>query len=269
MVIIGLGKAGCAVAKLFKKHKTYQVVLLDEDKGIKKCDSVEEYDQAQYKPPKTWLTKHSEALVITCGSGKIAGAVLRVLEPLKTLKTTVCYITAELDYLSSDAKKRDRVHFSVLQEFTRSGLIDEIILFDNEQALENFGHGSIKEYYNQINHYYYSALHMNNFCRNVEPVFGSIHGPKEISRITTLGLGHLNENNPEKLLFPLDNITETCYIINVSKDDLANDDDLVPYIKDMASINKNLGRITSFAVYETNGDTHFYVKHFTHHIQER
>ena len=135
MVIIGLGKAGCAVAKLFKQHKTYQVVLLDEDKGIKKCNTVEEYDQVEYNPPKTWLKKHSEALVITCGSGKVSGAILRVLEPLKDLRTTVCYITPELDYLSSDAKKRNRVHFNVLQEFTRSGMIDEMILFENELTL--------------------------------------------------------------------------------------------------------------------------------------
>ena len=172
MVIIGLGKAGCAVAKLFKQHKTYQVVLLDEGKGIKKCNTVEEYDEIEYNPPKTWLKKHSEALVITCGSGKVSGAILRVLEPLKSLRTTVCYIVPELDYLSSDAKKRNRVHFNVLQEFTRSGMIDELVLFDNDLALENFGHGSVKDYYDKINHYYYSAIHMNNFCKNVDPVFG-------------------------------------------------------------------------------------------------
>jgi len=216
MVIIGLGKAGCNIAKLFKKHKTYQVVLLDEDKGIPKCSTVEEYDQIEYNPPKTWLKKHSEALVITCGSGKVSAAILRVLEPLKDLRTTVCYITPELDYLSSEAKKRNKVHFNILQEFTRSGMIDEMILFDNEIALDNFGHGSIKEYYDQVNHYYYSAIHMNNFCKNVQPVFGEHHTPKEVSRITTLGLGHLDDNS-EKLLFPLDNITETCYIIKCER----------------------------------------------------
>ena len=198
----------------------------------------------------------------------MSGAILRVLEPLKGLRTTVCYITPELDYLSSDAKKRNKVHFNILQQFTRSGLIDEMILFDNEEAIDNFGHGSIKEYYDQINHYYYSALHMNNFCKNVEPIFGEHHTPKEISRITTLGLGHL-EDNSEKLLFPLDNITETCYIINVSNEDLENNDDVIPLVRDMAAINKNLERETSFAVYETTHESHFYVKHFTHFLQEK
>jgi hypothetical protein len=266
MLVIGLGKGGCNVAKLFKKHKNYQVVMLDEGKGIPKKETVEEYDDFVYKPPKTWLTKHSEALVILSGCGKIAGSTLRVLEPLKALKTTVCYMIPELDYLSSEAKLRHKVHFNVLQEFTRSGMIDELILFDNELTLEHFGHGPIKDYYNIVNHYYYSCLHMNNYCKNVSPVFGEHHTPKEISRITTIGFSDL-EKKEEKLLFQLDNITETCYIINASEDDLKTNDDLVPTIKDLANINKNENRETSFAVFETSQETNVYVKHYTHFLQ--
>ena len=48
MVIIGLGNAGCSIASLFKKHKQYEIVLLDAGKGIKKCKTVEEYDQINY-----------------------------------------------------------------------------------------------------------------------------------------------------------------------------------------------------------------------------
>ena len=44
MLIVGLGTAGCNIAKLFKHHKTYHVELLDEGKGIKKQESVEDYD---------------------------------------------------------------------------------------------------------------------------------------------------------------------------------------------------------------------------------
>ena len=266
MLIIGLGQAGCNVAKLFKQHKTYQVVLLDEDSGIPKCDTVEEYDAVDFKVPKTWLKKHQEVLVILSGCGKIAGSTLRVLEPLKKLKTTVCYIVPELDYLSSEGKLRNKVHFNVLQEFTRSGMIDELILFDNELCLEHFGHGPVKDYYNSVNYHYYLCIHMNNYSKNVQPVFGEHHTPKEISRICTIGIGSLQKNQ-EKLLFSLDNITETCYIINVNEDELKTNDDLVPMIKDMANINKKLERETSFAVFETSQDTNVFVKHFTHFIQ--
>ena len=107
---------------------------------------------------------------------------------------------------------------------------------------------------------------MNNYCKNVSPVFGEHHTPKEISRITTIGFSDL-EKKEEKLLFQLDNITETCYIINASEDDLKTNDDLVPTIKDLANINKNENRETSFAVFETSQETNVYVKHFTHFLQ--
>ena len=266
MLIFGIGQAGCNIAKLFKKHKTYQVVLLDEDQGLPKKLTVEDYDSIEYKVPKTWLTKHSEALIILSGCGKIAGSTLRVLEPLKELKLTVCYIIPELDYLSSEAKLRHKVHFNVLQEFARSGMISELILFDNEIALEHFGHGPIKDYYSSINHYYYSCLHMNNYCKNVTPIFGEHHTPKKISSITTIGVTNFNKKQ-EMLLFSLDNITETCYIINASEEDLKTNDELVPSIKELANINKNENRETSFAVFETSQDTNIYVKHFTHFLQ--
>ena len=215
-----------------------------------------------YKPPKTWLTKHSEALVILSGCGKIAGSTLRVLEPLKALKTTVCYMIPELDYLSSEAKLRHKVHFNVLQEFTRSGMIDELILFDNELTLEHFGHGPIKDYYNIVNHYYYSCLHMNNYCKNVTPIFGEHHTPKKISSITTIGVTNFNKKQ-EMLLFSLDNITETCYIINASEEDLKTNDELVPSIKELANINKNENRGNFVCSVLNLQDTNIYVKHFT------
>tara|TARA_R100001509_G_scaffold12229_1_gene6319 strand:+ start:49 stop:372 length:324 start_codon:yes stop_codon:yes gene_type:complete len=107
---------------------------------------------------------------------------------------------------------------------------------------------------------------MNNYSKNVKPIFGEHHTPKQISRITTIGLTNLS-NDEEKLLFPLDNITETCYIINASEEDLNTNDDLVPSIKEMANINKKQSRETSFAVFETSQETNVYVKHFTHYIQ--
>ena len=45
MLIVGIGQAGCNIAKLFEQHEQYHVIQLDEGKGIKKCSSVEEYDQ--------------------------------------------------------------------------------------------------------------------------------------------------------------------------------------------------------------------------------
>ena len=80
-------------------------------------------------------------------------------------------------------------------------------------------------------------MHTLNYCKNVDPKFSSVHTPKDISRITTIGFGEI-EKNEEKLFFLLDNITETSYIININEDDLANDTDLLPTIKTKIGRNK-------------------------------
>ena len=79
MLIVGLGEAGCNIAKLFKKHKQYHVELLDEDKGIKKHETVEGYDSIEYKPRKKAIKSASEGLLFVCGSGKISGSKLLAL----------------------------------------------------------------------------------------------------------------------------------------------------------------------------------------------
>ena len=124
MLMIGLGEAGKNIVKLFKPHtKNYKIIVLDEDEGIKPQDSVEKYDEQPFKLTQKGLKSHSEAFLFLCGSGKIAGASLRVLEALRNYKTTVVYIVPDLEFASDREQKRHRVHFGVLQEYTRSGMI--------------------------------------------------------------------------------------------------------------------------------------------------
>ena len=131
MLIIGLGEAGCNIAELFKQHKQYEVVLLDEGKGIKKQKTVEEYDSIEYKPRRKAIKSATEGILFVCGSGKIAGASLRVLEALKHAKMTVVYIYPDLEFATEIERKRNKVHFNVIQQFTRSGLINEMLFLND------------------------------------------------------------------------------------------------------------------------------------------
>tara|TARA_R110000822_G_scaffold68950_1_gene167757 strand:- start:175 stop:993 length:819 start_codon:yes stop_codon:yes gene_type:complete len=268
MLIIGIGTAGCNIAKLFKVHEQYHVELLDEGKGIKKQSTVEEYDSINYKPRKKVIKDASEGILFVCGSGKVAGATLRVLEALRHVKMQLVYLCPDLEYSSNDEQLRHRVHFNILQEFTRSGLVHEMLLIDNKKLIDITGHGTIYNYYDKTNQYIYTAIHTLNYCKNVKPEFSSPHKPKEISRITTIGHGLL-EKNEEKLFFPLDNITETGYIININEEELANDISILPNVKAMAKQSKDLERETSFAIWSTEEDeSYYYTKHYTHFIQE-
>lgn len=269
MLIVGLGAAGCKIATLFKQQEQYEVELLDEDKGIKKQSCVEDYDQINYRPRKKGIKQATEGLLFVCGSGKIAGATLRVLEGLKGTKMKVVYLYPDLEFSSIKEKKRNRVHFNVLQQYARSGLIEELILLDNKKILEHVGHGTVLNYFDKVNNFIYTMIHTLNYCDNVEPDFNAKHDIKEISRISTLGWG-LFEENEEKLFFSLDNITETCYIININEDELVNDVSVLPNVKAMVKQNKNLNRETSFAIWATEEpESYFYTKHYTHFIQEK
>jgi hypothetical protein len=146
-------------------------------------------------------------------------------------------------------------------------MLPELMLFDNKLLLDMAGSGTVYKYYEKVNFLIYSALHTLNYCKNIKSEFGSVHSPKEISRITTLGFGEI-EKNEEKMFFLLDNITETSYIININEDDLNNDVDLLPNIKAMVGENKQLERETSFAIWSTTEEqNYYYTKHFTHFIQ--
>ena len=72
----------------------------------------------------------------------------------------------------------------------------------------------------------------------------------------------------EKLLFQLDNITETCYIYSISKQQLEKNKDLLKLIKSRVIDDENNKITSSFAIYPSKyKQSFFYSLKFTHHIQ--
>ena len=265
--MVGLGEAGKNIVNLFKAHtKNYKIIVLDEGEGIKKQSCVEDYDAEPVILPQRGLKSHDEAFLFLCGSGKIAGSCLRVLEALKAFKTTVVYLVPDVEFLSDREKKRHRVHFGVLQEYARSGMIDEILILDNKVLFQHAGAGTTLKYYDKVNYFVYNAIQNLMYCRHVKPDFGKLHEKKEISRISTIGMAKLEEE--EKLLFSLDNITETCYNINIDEEDLNNDESIIPKCQQIVRDNKEKNRNTSFAIWKSSEDNSFFSIHYTHYIQE-
>jgi len=265
--MIGLGEAGKNVANLFKPHtKNYKIIILDEGEGLDKKQSVEEYDQIDFKFHQEHLKSHDEAILFVCGSGKVAGASLRVLEALKGLKTSVYYIVPDLEFCSRRERMRHRAHFGILQEYTRSGMIAEMVLLDNKLLIEFVGSGTALKYYEKVNYFIYSTIQNLMYCRHTTPDFGKLHKKKDISRISTIGYGKFDEE--EKLMFSLDNITETCYIINIEGDDLDNDNNVIPNCHRLSRKSKEKKRETSFAIWRSSEESHFYSLLYTHYVQE-
>ena len=268
MLIVGLGEAGKNIAKLFKPHtKTYKILTFDEGEGLDAKNNVEGYDEQPIKITSRGLKSHSEGLLFVCGSGKVAGATLRLLEALQAHQMTVVYLVPDLEFASREERLRHRVHYGVLQEYARSGKIKEIIILSNKALLDYVGAGPIRKYYEKVNYYIYSTFQNINFCQNVDQDFGKLHRPKEISRISTIGWGQIGRE--EMILFPLENITESQYYMNIDESDLDSDEDLLPNCQHIVRENNALERHSSFAIWKNSEtDNHYYVKHYTHHIQE-
>ena len=89
-------------------------------------------------------------------------------------------------------------------------------LVSNECLQEIVGEAPLASYYSKINELIQNCVHSMNVFAHTEPIFGQLHEPKDISRIRTFSFSETNKKE-KKLFFPLDNITETCYINNINK----------------------------------------------------
>ena len=159
MVIIGLGSAGCKVASLLKKYKEYKVILLDADKGIPRQSTVEEYEENTPKFRKKLSFDEEEVWFIVCGAGKIASCSLAILEQIQNKKINIAFIYPDTVLSSPSSLKRNKVIYNVLQEYTRSGLLQTMYLFDNKSISEIIGNTTLLDYHKKINETIAQSIH--------------------------------------------------------------------------------------------------------------
>lgn len=265
MVVIGLGTAGANIARCFKKWSQYRVVTLEAGKEIPAEETVEAYEANCPRLKRKIKKIEGEVWFFVAGSAKIAGATLAILEQIKEHKINVVHISGDEMYLSHKAKMREKVTFGVLQQYARSGLFNAMYLVSNECVLDILGAVPLSEAFTAINDAVASMVHYVNIYDNTEPFMGNKMEPKNISRIRTFGMVDL-EKNEEKLFFPLDNCTETCYIYNINETEMSNDNK-IKVIKQLMEVKKECK--TSFAMYSTKYDQSFcHTINLTHYIQQ-
>ena len=169
--IIGLGKAGCAIADKFAEYPQYKIFKIDSEgldpkrkncHLLKKQDSPEKYEKAT-RTMKTFFSKTTDdILFVLSGSGIISGASLQILKNLKDKNVNILYIKPDLEFLGHTNIMQERVVRNVLQEYTRSGLFNRIFLVDNKKVEEVIGEVPIIGYYDKLNDLIVSTFHMVN-----------------------------------------------------------------------------------------------------------
>lgn len=258
MIVVGLGKAGCNIAKAFSKFPQYEAFTIDTNDDasntIKECSSHEEYD-AKF-PDLELNIQNEEVLAIIAGAGKISGGSLRLLEQLQNNKVTVLYIEGDLTIMSEIQKKQERIVSSVLQEYARSGVLERIIMVNNAHIERSIGDMSIIGYYDTLNQAIVNIIHMTNVFKHSEPVIGNFITPSELSRICTIGAVSLEGEDytqyTEKWFYPLTNTKDVVYYYGIGEDDLKNDGTLFRKINNFVKSRLDTGTNVSYGVFRTS-----------------
>ena len=254
MVIVGLGKAGCNIAKAFSKFPQYQTLGIDTaesaDITIRQKSSHEEYD-AEFPNLKRRLKfPRDDVLLILAGSGAISGGVLRLLEQIRPNPTTVLYIQPDLTLASERQRKQEKVVRNVLQEYARSGMIESIWLVDNQCIERGIGEVAIMGYHDILNQAVVNTVHMINIFNNSDPVIGSVIEPSLLSRIATVGIVDM-DTEEEKWFYDLTHARDVVYYYGINEKQLTEDGTLFKKITNYVKSRVETGLNVSYGVFKT------------------
>ena len=254
MKVVGLGKAGCQITKIFSKFSPYETYSIDAHKDaditIKKRKTHEEYEKHFPSLKKKLKFSGEEVIVIVGGSGTISGAILRLLEQLQSNKITVLYIQPDLDLVSETQKMQERIVKNVLQEYARSGMIECIVIVDNLLIERGIGDVPIMGYFDVVNQALVNTLHMINVFKNSEPIIGNFIVPSELSRIATVGVLDVEEGE-EKWFYDLTMPRDVVYYYGINEEELKTNGTLFKTITDYVKDQITKGVSVSYGVFET------------------
>jgi len=281
MDIIGLGTPACKIAQAFSQYPQYgNIYKVDTDceevseKNIN-CFSIPEQDNPEKYEANTPSFKKffkkldDEVLFIVTGSGKISGMSLTLLEQIKGKKITVLFIRPDPTLLSEKKKKLGRAVFGVLQEYTRSGIFNRMLIVDNAMAQKAMNKISIMNFFEKINEFIVSTIHMTNVYHRIGAVYENKLKVPDSCRIGTVG-SYQMETSENKMMFDLDFPRHKRYFYCINNKKLNEDQDLIDVVSSQMKAEASSDEINvSFGVYATNyEDDYVYSVWYTNKIQE-
>ena len=181
MNIVGLGKAGCAIADRFSEYPQYEIYKIDVGLEGKRCYDVKERSSPEEYEANTPSFKRffgkigGETLFIIGGSGSVSAMSLRIVEQIKgTCEISILYIKPDTFLLSEPKKLHEKVTYNVLQEYARSAAVKRIYLVSNPELENILGDVPIVGYYEKLNDLIVSTMHMTNVFLNSDTILGGL-----------------------------------------------------------------------------------------------
>ena len=260
--IVGLGNAASKIAEKFKQTKNYNIYFMNDNVQrnskykfkLKSHEAAEEYENDIPSVKKFFKEIDDHVQFFIVGSSFSSNYSLGILEQIKDKKIDVFYVRPDTELMTGVPKLIDKAVFGILQEYTRSGLLNSFTPISNVMIEKSIGDIPIKTYYEKINDSIFSTIHYINYFSHAEPEIGMTSRPLEVNRIRTYGI--LDPKNlEEKWLYELDMERDLCYYLCINKNRLENEGGLHKRIVDMLKEKpRNAFRKISYAIYETEHD---------------
>jgi len=263
--VFGIGTAGHNIAQLFREHKNYNIFSFT----TQEVNNVEGHTRLSSDltpelcedniPDLTRLkdTVDEDIQVILCGSSFSANYALGILEQFKDRKIQIFYIKPDTELLSGQSKLQENAIFGILQEYTRSGLFENMTIISNTKVEEIVGNVPVKNYFSTLNQTIYYVIHYMNYFANKQPIIGNLTNPTEIQRIRTFGM--INPTNlSEKMFYELDMARDTSYYVCITSSRLETDGTLhKKLVNTLKNKPRNAFKNLSYAIYESNTENDF------------
>lgn len=215
ITLIGLGNTGKKIVENLSTYKQYKTLTLDSGKEFKTYTTPEEYENNCPSFKKIFKNVEEEIYLFLSASGKISGASLRILEQLKEQKINVVCITSDPVTLSSMGVLQQNLVVGVMQEYARSGMIENLYLFSNSKIEEMLPDIGIDEYWDKINETIAYIFHTYMYFKNTKPIMEFGDTNSEIAKIHTFSV--LDKEKEKKSLYDLRYITNELYFFTYSK----------------------------------------------------
>lgn len=262
MHLVGIGNTGCNLVSVLSKYPEYKVTKIDQGLNVKIQNNPEDYEKHYPGLPELQQIKE-EVFVFLAACGNISGLSLRVLEQLKAAKISIFLLINDETLLSNTAKIQQKIVTNILQEYTRSGLVNSLYLIDNqsiENLLENI---PINEYYEKLNESIAYFFHNLMYFKNTKPLLETKEDPS-IANIRTIGFVR---NSELSLFYSLKEIKNIRYYYSVPKSELKSNGKLLQNIKlDLKKSTENDMISRSFALYEADDKNNFIIVEAKTHI---
>ena len=232
--LIGIGKTGKNIVEKFSQIKSYNILMILEEKDRTETDcknncvfvenqnTHEDYEKSfkedTYDKIFDVINKEKETFFILNGVNKVTGITFRLMELLQDVdNVSVIYITSELESFISNNyfKTNHELVLNVSKQLARSGILNNLYIFDNEQVSEMLKSQNvkinIKNYYDKINEYIFYIVHLTNYLKYSEKIFGNINiennffdkkNEQHLNRITIWGIS--SKNNLKDFKMPDD-----------------------------------------------------------------